>query len=123
MFELKPDLEQVLERYEAWWECAVVDRPLVSMTFGRPGAEQVPYPESRYATLWDRWMDTQYQVESAVARLSNSVFYADALPVIAPESDDEMRSFDELHHRSCTWNSPVPRNEAIAVYSSAPDAA
>jgi len=43
MFELKPDFEDVLNRYEAWWDCAVVDRPLVSMTFPVPEGSLAGY--------------------------------------------------------------------------------
>jgi hypothetical protein len=35
MFRLKPDYEQVLERFEGWWQCAVIDRPLYSLAYAK----------------------------------------------------------------------------------------
>ena len=74
MFELKPDFEDVMERFEAWWDCELVDRPLVSMVFPRPEADRVPMPvEKSHATLRDRWMDAEYQVELAEAAQNYAV--------------------------------------------------
>ncbi len=92
MFALKPDFEAVIARYEAWWAGAVVDRPLVSMTFSKPLAEQVPVPEKAHNSLRERWMDTEFAVECSVARLHNRVHYADALPVTYPNLGPEVFS-------------------------------
>jgi hypothetical protein len=92
MFELKPDFERVLDRYEAWWQCEIVDRPLVSMSFPKPESDRVPVPEKDHATLRERWMDTTYVVERTVAQLRNSVHYADALPVGYPNLGPEVFS-------------------------------
>ncbi|MFH1570015.1 MAG: hypothetical protein ABIL09_18625 [Gemmatimonadota bacterium] len=93
MFELKPDFEQVLERYEAWWDARVLDRALVSLTYPRPPEQRVPWPpEKRHPSLRERWMDTQYVVERAVAGLTNTVYFADALPVTYPNLGPEVFS-------------------------------
>lgn len=85
MFELKPDFEEVLGRYEAWWECEIIDRPLVSMTFPVPEGERVTrYPEKEHASHGERWMDTEYRVQQWEAILRNQVHFADALPVAWP---------------------------------------
>ncbi|MFH0964473.1 MAG: trimethylamine corrinoid protein 2 [Planctomycetota bacterium] len=84
MLELKPDLEAVLDRYEAWWNCEVLDRPPVSLTFAKPAAEKLPLPQKQHASLRDRWLDIEFQIECASASLSNTVHYADALPIAWP---------------------------------------
>jgi hypothetical protein len=48
----------VLNRYEAWWNCAILDRPLVSMPFSKPAADRRPFPPSQHATLRERSLDT-----------------------------------------------------------------
>jgi len=84
VFSMKPDFDQVLERYEAWWDCQIVDRPPVWLTWGRPESERVGEPVKEHATLQDRWMDAEFQVECVEAWLHNTVHYADALPLAWP---------------------------------------
>lgn len=92
MLELKPDCAEVLNRFEAWWDCAIVDRPLVSMAFPRPAAEQAALPRKEHATIRDRWMDTEYVVSAAEARLGNTVHVGDSLPVVWPNLGPEVFS-------------------------------
>jgi hypothetical protein len=111
MFELKPDFEEVLERYEGWWNCAIVDRTLATITFPKPLGTHIPWPEKTHATFRDRWMDTEYVIERAVADLTNRVFYADALPISWPNLGPEVFSafygcpleFGE----TTSWSEPV----------------
>jgi hypothetical protein len=68
-FALKPDYEQVMDRYEAWWDCQILDRPLVHMTFAKPAAERVPGPPGKqYASPHDHWMDTGRVVAQAALK-------------------------------------------------------
>jgi len=83
-FELKPDFDVVMDRFEAWWQGMVIDRPLASITLPKPAGARVPVPERRHATLRDRWMDTEFVVASHVARLHNAQFIGEALPVAMP---------------------------------------
>jgi hypothetical protein len=93
MFELKPDFEAVLERYDAWWECAIVDRPLVSITFPKPEDERVAMPsQKQHASLRERWLDTEYVLACQEAELRNRVHVADALPVAMPNLGPEIFS-------------------------------
>ena len=109
MFELKPDYTQVLERYEAWWACEIVDRPLVSMSF--PAETWTPVPEKDHASLRERWLDTEFTVARAVAELRNRVAYADALPIAWPNLGPEVFSafygcpleFGE----ATSWSAPI----------------
>ena len=34
--ETKPDFEKALERFEAWWQCEIIDRPVVNIWQGSP---------------------------------------------------------------------------------------
>lgn len=111
MFELKPDFEIVLDRYAAWWECAILDRPLVSITFPRPPELHRPWPEKSHATFRDRWLDTEFVVARTVAEMRNRVFYADALPIAWPNLGPEVFSafygcpleFGE----TTSWSAPI----------------
>lgn len=92
MFELKSDFEEVLNRYEAWWNCDIVDRPLVSIAFPLPEAERRALPQKEHATARERWMDTEYIVTAAEVRLRNTVHFADSLPVAWPNLGPEVFS-------------------------------
>ena len=92
MFERKPEFEEVFNRYEAWWNRAIVDRPLVSMTFPRPKAEQRSPPLSGRRSVRERWLDTDYVVACAETRLHNIEHFADSLPVAWPNLGPEVFS-------------------------------
>ena len=90
MFELKPDFERVLDRYESWWDA---ESSLVSLTYPQPPEKRMPVPPAReHATRRDRWMDTQSVVERTTARLHNTVYCADALPTAWPNLGPEIFS-------------------------------
>jgi hypothetical protein len=109
MFTLKPDYEQVLDRYEAWWACEVLDRALVSISY--PADTWTPLPDRSHDSLRERWLDTEFVVERTVAELHNRVAYADALPIAWPNLGPEIFSafygcpleFGE----GTTWSVPI----------------
>lgn len=112
MFELKPDFEEVLGRYEAWWDCEIVDRPLVSITFPKPASKRVAGPPDKaYPTLRDRWMDTEHVVASTQAALRNTVFWADSLPVAWPNLGPEVFSAfygcEMDYGEETAWSRPI----------------
>lgn len=111
MFELKPDFEDVLNRYEAWWKCDLADRPLVSMAFPLDEADRVPVPWKQHATMRDRWMDTAYIVAQAEAQLRNTVHFADSLPIAWPNLGPEVFSAFygcEMDYGDITaWSKPI----------------
>jgi hypothetical protein len=110
MFEFKPDCEKVLERYEAWWNCALIDRPLVSIEFQKPGAERRALPRKHHASIRDRWMDTDYLVQRAEVHLQNTVHFADSLPVVWPNLGPEVFSAfygcDMEYGEETAWSKP-----------------
>jgi hypothetical protein len=111
MFALKPDFEEVLNRYEAWWDCTVLDRPLVSMTFPVPEADRKPVPRKQHAALRDRWMDSEYLAAKAYAGLINTVHFADSLPIAFPNLGPEVFSAfygcEMEYGESTAWSKPV----------------
>ncbi len=111
MFDLKPDFEHVFERYEAWWHCQIVDRPLVAIAFSVPEAHRLAPPDRQPPTIRDQWLDTEYVVATHEARLQNTVHYADALPIAYPNLGPEVFSAFygcELEFGPTTsWSKPI----------------
>lgn len=111
MFELKPDFEEVLNRYEAWWERDIVDRPLVSMTFPVEEQARKPVPCKEHVTIAERWLDTGHLVAQAEANLANTVHFADSLPIAWPNLGPEIFSAFygcELEYgESTVWSKPI----------------
>ncbi len=111
MFSLKPDCETVLERFEAWWECQVLDRPPVQVVLSKPAAEQVSPPSRHHASLRDRWMDTAYVVEHFQASLQNRIFLGDALPVAMPNLGPDLFAAcygcPLIFGEHTTWSEPI----------------
>ncbi len=92
MFEFKPDFEDVLNRYEAWWHCELIDRPLVCLAFSKPKESLVPWSKKNHPSIRDRWMDTDHIVKCTEARMLNTEFFADSLPVVYPNLGPEVFS-------------------------------
>ncbi|MCX7048052.1 MAG: hypothetical protein NTX50_21515 [Candidatus Sumerlaeota bacterium] len=92
MFELKPDFDQTMDRFEAWWKCQVLDRPLVTFTYPKPESERIVPPDKRHASLRERWLDTEYQVAHADVSVRNQVYCGEALPIVWPNLGPEIFS-------------------------------
>ena len=88
----KPDYEQSLQRIEAFWLGELLDRPVVQFHLDKPLEEQMPLPLSHHSTSGERWLDTQYQVELALANCRNQDYLGDTLPVFWPNLGPEIFS-------------------------------
>ena len=121
MFDLKPDFEDVLNRYEAWWNCDIVDRPLVSIVFPVPETERQALPQKEHATIRDRWMDTDYVVSTAEVHLRNTVHFADSLPVAWPNLGPELFSAfygcEMEYGEDTAWSKPILRDWSESALS------
>lgn len=84
------DYDRVLQRMDAFWHCALVDRPLCVMTVLKPEREREPLPVSRHVTSAERWLDAEYQAEVHRVRIANQVFLGDALPIAMPNLGPEV---------------------------------
>lgn len=89
MYELKPDFEESLERFEAWWHGEIVDRPPVWIT-APSGDDSVPWPTRSHRTVRDRWFDIDYNLDAAEAGMARTAYLADAFPYWWPNLGPEV---------------------------------
>ncbi len=105
----KPDFAQTVERFEAWWHGEIVDRPpvTVSVTPQRSYAG----PHSQHEDERTRWLDVEFVVESAIARMERTDYVGDSFPVFWPNIGPEISAVPfgcELTFTERTsWSHPV----------------
>ena len=105
-----PDWEMRLARQDAFWQCEIIDRPVVLMTLAKPNPDY-PFPaEKSWASLRERWMDAQYVAEGALASAMNAEYLGDALPIACPNLGPEVFSAffgTEMEYgESTSWSIP-----------------
>lgn len=87
-----PDWEKRLARQDAFWAREIIARPVVVMSLPKPNPDY-PWPKpKRYATIRDRWMDTERVAEDALAAAMNTEYLGDALPHSFPNLGPEVFS-------------------------------
>ncbi|KPJ70627.1 MAG: hypothetical protein AMS14_10285 [Planctomycetes bacterium DG_20] len=107
--ETKPDFETCMNRVEAWWHREILDRPPVTLKVrsGRPTRE-VP---AHHASLRDRWLDVEYAIDRAEARVEGGVFFAETFPHYHPNLGPEVCATcygAELEFSETTsWSKPI----------------
>jgi len=76
------DLETIEQRFDAFWNREVLDRPLIRITAPRAKQKKVgfPVPES----MEERWIDIEYVVNKMELELENTLFLGDAIPFYMP---------------------------------------
>jgi len=90
--ELLPDWEKRLARQDAFWSRAILDRPVVVMTCDKPSPVLPVPPEKSHASLRERWLDGEYQAALALAKVMNTEYLGDALPIAYPNLGPEVFS-------------------------------
>ena len=81
----KPDYARCMERIEAWFHQAVLDRPPVRFYKHNAQFEAgEPLDRTRWASLRERWFDTNYQIESFEQSIAGKTFHAETFPVFSP---------------------------------------
>lgn len=104
----KPDFARTTERFDAWWRGEVIDRPPVTVRV-RPtrSPREIPPP----ATMRQRWMNVEYAVDSAIARMEVRPFVGDTLPIywpnIGPEITATLFGCDLFFDTRTSWSKPV----------------
>lgn len=110
--ESRPDFDKILERFEAWWQCEIVDRPLV--TIGVRPERPAKVPEKTHATLRERWFDFEYALEKCEAELEMAVLVGDDFPVFEPKLGPEICSTvygcDLEFSETTSWAIPIVRS-------------
>ncbi len=105
---LKPDYEESKKRYDAFWECEIIDRPPVSIVL--PKEETKPIPTKTYASDKDRWLDVAFRAETIALHLENFEYIADSLPIAWPNMGPEIFSAwcgcDYKYGENTTWTEP-----------------
>ena len=104
------DWEQRLARQDAFWDCAIIDRPVVIMAFPK----KIPvcrWPEPRnYTSMRERWFDVDRVVEETLARMQNAQFMGDNLPNVFPNLGPEVFSaffgMEMEYTRDTSWGIP-----------------
>ncbi|OPZ31545.1 MAG: hypothetical protein BWZ02_00145 [Lentisphaerae bacterium ADurb.BinA184] len=105
-----PDWERRLARQDAFWQCAVLDRPVVTMSLPKERPD-FPWPAAKpWASLRERWWDTGHIAESAKAWASSRTWLGDSLPTACPNLGPEVFSAffgTELEYgESTSWSVP-----------------
>lgn len=108
-FEYKPDYERTRERFEAFWQREIIDRPPVSIAMHKPGAAAIP--EKQYATYRERWLDIDHRVEEMDAQMAATDYLYDSLPIAFPNLGPEIFSAwcgcGYEYGESTTWSTPA----------------
>ena len=87
-----PDWEQRLARQDAFWQCEIIDRPVVNIWLSKPNPDY-PWPAAKsWPSLREQWMDTEHLVARTVAGVMNSDYVGDALPNAYPNLGPEIFS-------------------------------
>ena len=84
----KPDLQECLDRVEAWWDGHLLDRPPVTLHVdsGRP-VRQVTPPGGSWR---ERKLDVDYVLDCAAAQIETGDFRAETFPKFIPNLGPEI---------------------------------
>jgi len=107
--ETKPDFDQSLRRFEAWWDGQIVDRP--PLTVGVWRLSKPKQPRKKHASLRDRWMDVDYQIDCVEASLAGAQYLADSFPCyfpnLGPEVCGTLFGCELEFAEETSWSKPV----------------
>lgn len=87
-----PDWEMRLARHDAFWNCEIIDRPIVYMTLPKEKPVAAYPTPKKYASTRDRWMDGEYNAECTAAGVMNTDYMGDSLPLAWPNLGPEVFS-------------------------------
>ncbi|MBS7612382.1 hypothetical protein KEJ27_09340 [Candidatus Bathyarchaeota archaeon] len=76
------DFETIKQRFDAFWECEILDRPLIHITAPRKHRVYVEIPNVK--TLEDKWINIDYILKRLEYHFENTVFLGDAIPQYWP---------------------------------------
>ena len=104
----KPDFSRAQARLEAWWRREIIDRPPVTVAVRR--TDRPTLPEKTHASLRDRWMDAEFQIDRVEAWTAGGVYLAESFPMFEPTVGPDLCATvfgAELEFgRHTSWSSP-----------------
>ena len=108
--ERKPDFEKSLQRFEAWWNCEIIDRPPVNLGVKR--TKPAPkLPEKKYASFRERWFDFDHQLERMEIQTAQGVYPADNFPMwmgnLGPEICATIFGCELEFSEYSSWSKPI----------------
>ena len=77
----KPDIDEALGRYEAWWNGEMIGRCAVQVTAWRGGRGKAP---AAPATAERQWTDIGFMMENRIYAFENIFYGGEAMPVFWP---------------------------------------
>jgi hypothetical protein len=81
----KPDFEQVRQRYEAWWNGEILDRPLVQVTAPlKPADTRDTLPDAEGEALLKWFTDAEIVIPRLERQVERTYYAGDALPLVFP---------------------------------------
>ena len=110
----KPDADKALERWEAWWHCEVIDRPVVTMSVRPERSSASPPPgagSKKHESLRQRWFDMDNAIDCFEAHLDATVFLAESFPIWYPNLGPEVTATafgcDLEFGEATSWSHPI----------------
>lgn len=104
------DWEQRLARQDAFFDCAIIDRPVCCITTPKADPPCEPLAEKDWSTHRDRWLDFEYLAAQAVHNTRNTEYLGDALPYANPNLGPELFSCffgaEMEYGERTTWSVP-----------------
>lgn len=106
--------EQTIARFDAWWVGAIMDRPpvLVGVKPSRPYAG----PVSTHTEHQARWLDVEFVVEEALAKMAQTDYVGDRFPIfwsnLGPEITATLYGCPLTFTESTSWSTPVVHDAA-----------
>ncbi len=108
-FSLQPDYAKVRERYDAFWNCEIIDRPPVSIIL--PGKASKQLPPKQYNSWEERWLDIERRAEEMDLSIRSQRFLYDSLPIVWPNLGPEVFSAwcgcGYQYGEHTTWSEPL----------------
>lgn len=108
------EFDKVAERMVAWFNCEILDRPVIQVTAPRPADERCDYPSyKQHETLEARWTDVEYTVAGNDVNIRNTYYAGEAVPMLFPNLGPEilanMLGCDIEFGEITTWSVPMIR--------------
>ncbi|MBN1624811.1 MAG: hypothetical protein JXN10_07045 [Clostridia bacterium] len=108
MFEFNDRLERSMERFEAFFNFDIADRPPVNISLWK-NSEYI-HPKKKYDTLEDKWLDFEFRIEEQVAKIDKALYIGDSYPIIWPNLGPEIYSAwcgcGYNYGENTTWSEP-----------------